>query len=44
VKGAWGRQGATQVRLENVDVPTLRRAMTAAYQNVASKRSSRNKR
>jgi len=43
VKGAWGRQGATQVHLENVDVPTLRRAMAAAYQNVAAKRSSRKK-
>jgi len=44
VKGAWGRQGATQVYLENVDASTLRRAMTAAYKNVASKRSSRRKR
>lgn len=44
VKGAWGRQGATQVHLENVDAPTLRRAMTAAYQSVASKHSSRKKR
>jgi hypothetical protein len=44
VKGGWGLRGATQVHLENVDVSTLRRAMTAAYQNVASKRSSRNKR
>jgi hypothetical protein len=44
VKGGWGRQGATQVNLENVDPSALRRAMTAAYQNVASKRPSRNKR
>jgi hypothetical protein len=43
VKGGWGRHGATQVHLENVDGPTLRRAMTAAYHNVASKRASRKK-
>jgi hypothetical protein len=43
VKGGWGRNGATQVDLENVDEPTLRRAMTTAYQNVASKRSARKK-
>jgi YjbR len=45
VKGGWGRFGATQVHLENVDEPTLRRAMTKAHQNVASrpKRSSRKK-
>jgi hypothetical protein len=38
VKGGWGRRGATQVRLENVDKATLRRAITAAYRNVASKK------
>jgi hypothetical protein len=43
VKGGWGRNGATQVHLENVDEPTLRRALTTAYQNVAPKRSSRQK-
>ena len=43
VKGGWGRNGATQVHLENVDEPTLRRAMTTAYQNVAAKRSARKK-
>jgi predicted DNA-binding protein (MmcQ/YjbR family) len=37
VKGGWGRNGATQVQLENVDEPTLRRAMTTAHQNVAPK-------
>jgi hypothetical protein len=41
--GGWGRQGATQVDLENVDEPTLRRAIMAAYQNVASRRSPRKK-
>ena|SRR5215475_3886711 len=43
VKGGWGRNGATQVDLENVDESTLRRAMRSAYQNVASKRSARKK-
>src|SRR5215813_4587605 len=43
VKGGWGRQGATQVQLKNVDERTLRRALTAAYRNVASKRVSRKK-
>jgi hypothetical protein len=43
VKGGWGRNGATQVDFENIDEPTLRRAMTAAYQNVARKRASRKK-
>jgi hypothetical protein len=44
VKGGWGRNGATQVRLENVDEPTLRRAIATAYQNIASKSSSKRKR
>jgi hypothetical protein len=43
VKGSWGRNGATQVYLGNVEEPTLRRAMKAAYQNVAVKRSPRRK-
>jgi hypothetical protein len=43
VKGGWGRNGATQVRLENVDEPTLRRAMTAAYQVLTSKRTTKKK-
>ena len=44
VKGGWGRNGATQVHLENVDEPTLRRAMTTAYQAIAAKRSPKRKR
>jgi predicted DNA-binding protein (MmcQ/YjbR family) len=44
VKGGWGRHGATQVHLANVDEPALRRAMTAAYHNVSQKRSSGKKR
>jgi len=43
VKGGWGRNGATQVDLENVDESTLRCAMRAAYQNVVGKRSWRKK-
>ena len=34
-KGAWGRSGSTQVRLENIDEPTLRRALLAAWRNTA---------
>jgi hypothetical protein len=41
VKGGWGRRGATQVRLENAAKVTLRRAITAAYRNIASKRTAR---
>ena|SRR6266404_8608103 len=29
IKGAWGRQGSTQVNLEAVDAATLRSAMVA---------------
>jgi hypothetical protein len=43
VKGGWGRNGATQVHLKNVDKLTLRRAITAAYQNVAVKPLPRKK-
>jgi len=43
VKGRWGRSGATQVHLENVDEPTLRLAITTAYQNIAPKRRSTKK-
>lgn len=38
VKGAWGRQGCTQVRLDSVDramVPILREAIHTAWSNVA---------
>ena len=37
-KGAWGRRGSTCVRLEAVDVPTLRRAMEIAWRKRAPKR------
>jgi len=38
VKGAWGRGGATGVRLRSVKMRTLRLAMTAAWRNVAPSR------
>jgi hypothetical protein len=37
VKGAWGRSGNTQVRLENVDLATLREAMILARRNAIAK-------
>jgi hypothetical protein len=38
VKGAWGRRGATSVRLRNVDKATLQKAISAAWRNTAPKR------
>ncbi len=43
VNGGWGKRGATQVRLENIDEATLRCAITTAYENIAPKRTRRNK-
>src|SRR2546422_1237037 len=37
VKGGWGRQGATSVRLEKADEATVHRAMITAWRNTASK-------
>jgi hypothetical protein len=39
--GAWGLQGCTRVRLDAVDEETLGEAITAAWQNAASRPSSR---
>lgn len=39
VKGAWGRQGATSVRLKSAKEESLRGAMTIAWQNVTQKKS-----
>jgi hypothetical protein len=36
--GAWGRRGATTVRLETADEDVLRAALAAAWRNVAPKR------
>ncbi len=38
VKGAWGRRGATSVRLKNVDKEALKKAVEAAWRNTAPKR------
>ncbi len=38
VKGAWGKRGSTQVRLESIDETTLRSAIVAAWRNKAAKR------
>ena len=38
VKGAWGRKGATQVRLEAADEATLAGALRAAWTRRAPKR------
>jgi hypothetical protein len=36
--GAWGRKGATTVHLKNVDKETLKKALSAAWHNIAPKR------
>ena len=36
-KGAWGRQGSTNVRLEVVDAGTLSRALEVAWRKVSAK-------
>jgi hypothetical protein len=38
-KGAWGARGATQVRLDAVDLTTLRNAMAQAFRKRAPKRA-----
>ncbi len=38
VKGAWGSRGCTQVRLDEVGAGVLRRAIVAAWRNVAPER------
>jgi hypothetical protein len=39
--GAWGRAGATTVRLKAVDKATVRKALTAAWCNTAPKTLAR---
>ena len=39
VKGGWGRQGATNVRLKTVKEESLRGALTVAWQNASLKKS-----
>jgi hypothetical protein len=38
VKGAWGRQGATNVRLAAANMDQVREALSLAWRNAASKR------
>ena len=38
VKGGWGRQGATNVRLESADAATVRRALVTAWRKRAPKK------
>ncbi len=38
VKGAWGKQGATNVHLKNVKEETLRGALTVAWQSASQKK------
>ena len=38
VKGAWGRQGATDVRLEKASAATVRRAVITAWRNTAPRK------
>ena len=38
VKGAWGRQGATNIRLPAAPAKIVREALTAAWRNTAPKR------
>jgi hypothetical protein len=38
VKGAWGRRGATSVRLKSASMDAVRSALEAAWRNIAPKR------
>jgi len=42
VKGAWGRQGSTNVYLPAAEVEGVREALTAAWHNTAPKRLLKN--
>jgi hypothetical protein len=43
VKGAWGRQGSTNIHLPAAEVKIVRKALTAAWRNTAPKRLSGNR-
>ena len=43
VKGAWGRQGSTNIYLPAVKIETVRKALVAAWRNTAPKRLLRNR-
>ena len=40
VKGAWGRQGCTQVRLRTAKKPVVRQALRAAWARIAPSKAS----
>ena len=42
VKGAWGRQGATNIYMPAAKREVVREALTAAWRNTAPKRLSKN--
>ena len=42
-KGAWGRQGATNINLPAATIDIVREALTAAWRNTAPKRLSKNR-
>jgi hypothetical protein len=43
VKGAWGRQGATNIDMAAATTNIVREALTAAWRNTAPKRLSKNR-
>ena len=43
VKGAWGRQGATNINLPVATIDIVHEALTAAWRNTAPKRLSKNR-
>ena len=43
VKGAWGRQGATNIYLRAATINIVRKALNAAWRNTAPKRLSKNR-
>lgn len=43
VKGAWGRQGATSIYLPAAQVQIVRKALIAAWRNIAPKRLLKNR-
>ena len=44
IKGTWGLRGATSVRLAEVDVRTMRSALTMAWQNVTAPKPNKARR
>jgi hypothetical protein len=43
VKGAWGRQGATNINLRSATIDIVHEALTAAWRNTAPKRLLKNR-